>query len=39
VAEALAACGLDQPEVTLTRVATLDRQASGTLKRIVPLFN
>jgi phenylacetate-CoA ligase len=39
VAEALAACGLDQPEVTLTRVATLDRQASGKLKRFVPLFN
>src|SRR5262249_2790241 len=34
---ALGALGLDQPEVTRTRVATLDRQASGKLKRFVPL--
>jgi phenylacetate-CoA ligase len=37
IGEALAACGLDQPEVSLTRVATLDRQPSGKLKRFVPL--
>ena len=36
IAEALAAVGLDQPDVVLTRVATLDRQASGKLKRFVP---
>jgi phenylacetate-CoA ligase len=34
---ALAAVGLDQPEVTLTRVATLERQTSGKLKRFIPL--
>jgi phenylacetate-CoA ligase len=36
IAEALAAVGLDQPDVIVTRVATLDRQASGKLKRFVP---
>jgi phenylacetate-coenzyme A ligase PaaK-like adenylate-forming protein len=35
IAEALAACGLDQPEVTFTRVTTLDRQPSGKLKRFI----
>jgi len=37
IAEALTSLGLDQPDVILTRVATLDRQASGKLKRFVPL--
>jgi phenylacetate-CoA ligase len=37
IAEALASLGIDQPDVVLTRVATLDRQASGKLKRFVPL--
>jgi phenylacetate-CoA ligase len=37
IAEALASLGLDQPDVILTCVATLDRQASGKLKRFVPL--
>jgi phenylacetate-coenzyme A ligase PaaK-like adenylate-forming protein len=37
IAEALASLGIDQPDVILTRVATLDRQVSGKLKRFVPL--
>ena len=37
IAEALATLGIDQPDVILTRVTTLDRQASGKLKRFVPL--
>jgi phenylacetate-coenzyme A ligase PaaK-like adenylate-forming protein len=37
IAEALTSLGLPQPDVILTRVATLDRQASGKLKRFVPL--
>jgi len=37
IAEALASLGLTKPDVILTRVATLDRQASGKLKRFVPL--
>ena len=35
IQEALVALGFDQPEVTVTRVAALDRQTSG--KRFVPL--
>jgi hypothetical protein len=35
----MTAAALHQPEVTLTRVATLDRQPSGKLKRFVPLSN
>ena len=35
--DALAALGLDRPEVTFGRVDTLDRQASGKLKRFIPL--
>ena len=37
IADALAGLGLDRPEVTCRRVATLDRQASGKLKRFIPL--
>ena len=37
IREALVAVGLDQPEVTVTRVVALDRQTSGKLKRFVPL--
>jgi hypothetical protein len=37
IEDSLAAVGLDRPEVTLTRVAALDRQVSGKLKRFVPL--
>lgn len=36
---ALAALGLLQPDVTVTRAATLDRQPTGKLKRFVPLTN
>jgi phenylacetate-CoA ligase len=37
IEEALAAAGLKQPKVTITEVAALDRQASGKLKRFIPL--
>jgi phenylacetate-coenzyme A ligase PaaK-like adenylate-forming protein len=37
IEDALGALGLDRPEVTLRRVATLDRQTSGKLKRFLPL--
>jgi phenylacetate-coenzyme A ligase PaaK-like adenylate-forming protein len=36
---ALAALGLRQPEVTVTRTATLDRHPTGKLKLFVPLTN
>jgi phenylacetate-CoA ligase len=37
IERALAAAGLEQPEVTITQVAVLDRQTSGKLKRFIPL--
>jgi phenylacetate-coenzyme A ligase PaaK-like adenylate-forming protein len=37
IEEALAAAGLEQPEVKITQVAVLDRQTSGKLKRFIPL--
>jgi hypothetical protein len=37
VIEQVLAAGLEQPEVILTQVASLDRQASGKLKRFIPL--
>ena len=37
IRHALAGLGLDQPEVTLTWVDVIERQASGKLKRFVPL--
>jgi phenylacetate-CoA ligase len=37
ITEALVALGLEQPEVTITRVSELDRQTSGKLKRFIPL--
>jgi hypothetical protein len=37
ISHALAGFGLDQPEVTLTPVDVIERQASGKLKRFVPL--
>jgi phenylacetate-CoA ligase len=36
IGEALAAAGLEQPDVTITHAA-LDRQTSGKLKRFIPL--
>jgi phenylacetate-CoA ligase len=37
IEQALAAAGLEQPDVTITQVAVLDRQTSGKLKRFIPL--
>jgi phenylacetate-CoA ligase len=37
IEEVLAAAGLEQPEITITEIAALDRQASGKLKRFIPL--
>jgi phenylacetate-CoA ligase len=37
IGQALAALGLDQPEVTITLEPALDRQVTGKLKRFVPL--
>ena len=37
IGEALAAVGLEQPDVTITQAAVLARQASGKLKRFIPL--
>ena len=36
IERALAAVGLEHPEVNITRVAVLDRQNSGKLKRFIP---
>jgi phenylacetate-CoA ligase len=37
IQHALAAAGLEQPEVSLIQAASLDRQATGKLKRFIPL--
>ena len=37
IEQALAAAGLEQPDVTISQVAVLDRQTSGNLKRFIPL--
>ena len=37
IGEALAAAGLEQPDVTITQAAVLGRQTSGKLKRFIPL--
>ena len=37
IRQALAAAGLEQPEVNLTQAASIDRQTTGKLKRFIPL--